>query len=135
MLAGDGSASERLPTPTWRHHPRLPAEAERRLYAAPARAGAEVQLDPPVDGDELGLAVTAADGGRIDVGVTERSTLTPRGRQRRQDLVRDLALERLRWLVLRIPAWRCLTEPRAAADGVAGLGAGVRFAGECHVLG
>lgn len=79
------------------------------------------QLKPVVDGYELDFAVTAADGRSIDVECDGTQHADARGRQRRQDLVRDLVLQRLGWQVLRFPAWRCLTEPRAAAQDVASV--------------
>ena len=79
------------------------------------------QLKPVVDGYELDFAVTAADGRSIDVECDGAQHADARGRQRRRDLVRDLVLQRLGWQVLRFPAWRCLTEPRAAAQDVASV--------------
>ncbi|WP_346623757.1 DUF559 domain-containing protein [Blastococcus montanus] len=137
VVAGDALALAQLPTPTLaaladvarREHPtpsptdredrRLHSEAEGRLYAALTEAGLEVQLKSLVDGYELDFAVTAADGRQIDVECDGTQHTDARGRQRRQHLVRDLVLQRLGWQVLRIPAWRCLTEPRAAAHDVA----------------
>jgi very-short-patch-repair endonuclease len=138
VVAGDAAALTQLPTPTLaalagaarRAHPtpspadredrRLHSETERRLYAALTEAGLSVQPKPVVDGYELDFAVTTADGRRIDVECDGTQHTDARGRQRRQDLVRDLVLQRLGWQVLRISAWRCLTEPRAAARDVAG---------------
>ncbi|MGY1709867.1 AAA domain-containing protein [Geodermatophilus sp. SYSU D00758] len=138
VVAGDASALAQLPTPTLavladvarREHPtpspadredrRLHSEAERRLYAALTDAGLSVQLKPVVDGYELDFAVITADGRQFDVECDGTQHTDARGRQRRQDLVRDLVLQRLGWRVLRVPAWRCLTEPGAAARDVAG---------------
>ncbi|MGY1793073.1 AAA domain-containing protein [Geodermatophilus sp. SYSU D00525] len=153
VVAGDALALAQLPTPTLaaladaarREHPtpssidrddrRLHSEAERRLYAALTEAGLEVQLKPVVDGYELDFAVVAADGRQIDVECDGTQHTDVRGRQRRQDLVRDLVLQRLGWQVLRIPAWRCLTEPRAAAHDVADAQGGHPVRGACAAPG
>jgi very-short-patch-repair endonuclease len=135
IVVGDSSALARLPVPTLhalaaaaarvrsstngdlREDARLHSESERRLFAALQAAGAEVRLKPVVSGYELDFAVRLANGRQLDVECDGGQHLDPRGRQRRRDLARDEVLQHLGWQVIRVPAWRCLTEPeRVAAE-------------------
>jgi very-short-patch-repair endonuclease len=95
------------------------SEAERRLYAAMLTAGMPVTAKPVVDGYELDFAIVTDGGVRIDVECDGGQHLDERGRQRRQDLARDHVLGKLGWIVLRVPAWRCLTDPDSVTADVA----------------
>lgn len=98
----------------------LHSEAERRLFGALSLRGRVLRLKPVVEGYELDFALdTPAGPVNIEVdGIHHRDV---RGRQRRQDLARDLVLERLGWKVVRVPAWRCLGAPDEAAEFVGRL--------------
>ncbi|HSP37595.1 MAG TPA: AAA domain-containing protein [Frankiaceae bacterium] len=100
---------------------RLHSEAEQRLHAALVAAGMTVELKPVVDGYELDFAVTTSGGRRLDIECDGIQHQDARGRQRRQDLTRDLVLQRLGWQVVRFPAWQCLAEPDRLAGVVADL--------------
>lgn len=91
----------------------LHSEAERRLYAALLRAGHTVRLKPVIEGYELDFAVDT-DEGVVNVEVDGTQHLDDRGRQRRQDLARDAILTNLGIRVIRIPAWRCLSDANGA---------------------
>jgi len=95
----------------------LHSEAEQRLFAALLHVGLTPISKPRVEGYELDFAVDAG-GILIDVEVDGTHHLDERGRQRRQDLARDLIIEGLGWRVLRFPAWLCLSDPEAAAAAV-----------------
>lgn len=96
----------------------LHSEAERRLFAALARAGMTARLKQVVEGYELDLVLEGQDG-PVDVEVDGSEHRDGRGRQRRQDLARDAILGRLGWRVVRVPAWRALSEPDAVARELA----------------
>jgi very-short-patch-repair endonuclease len=137
VVVGDATAVARLPVPTLqalvtaarpdgrvltddlREDRRLHSEAERRLFAALLAAGAEVVPKHVASGYELDFAVRQPDGRVVDVECDGAQHLDPRGRQRRQDLARDLVLRHLGWQVVRVPAWRCLTEPDRVAEEIA----------------
>jgi very-short-patch-repair endonuclease len=101
----------------------LHSEAERRLYAAFLNAGIAPRLKPLVEGYELDFAIDTPHG-PLNVEVDGIHHLDARGRQRRQDLARDAILQRLGWRVVRIPAWRCLTDPKLAAREILAAPAG-----------
>jgi very-short-patch-repair endonuclease len=96
----------------------LHSEAERRLFAALARAGVTARLKQVVEGYELDLVLEGPEG-PVDVEVDGGEHRDGRGRQRRQDLARDAILGRLGWRVVRVPAWRALSEPDAVARELA----------------
>lgn len=95
----------------------LHSKAERRLYSALSGSGVTVRLKPVVEGYELDFAIDTA-ARPVDVEVDGIHHLDTRGRQRRQDLARQAVLQRLRWQVIRLPAWRCLADPDDAARTV-----------------
>jgi very-short-patch-repair endonuclease len=137
IVVGDAAALAHLPVPTLSalaaatrtEHPgpavppgedrRLHSQAEQRLHAALSAAGVSAELKAVVDGYELDFAIVTADGRRFDIECDGAHHTDVRGRQRRQDLVRDLVLRRLGWQVRRFPAWRCLTEPDAVVTEIA----------------
>jgi very-short-patch-repair endonuclease len=99
-------------------NPDLASTAERRLYLALTGIGLRPELKPVVDGYELDFAIRTEDGRCLDIECDGTQHVDSRGRQRRQDLVRDHVLGRLGWTVLRYPAWRCLSEPDLVAEDV-----------------
>lgn len=119
-LAAAAHRDRTVATPDLREDPRLHSEAERRLFAALRSIGVEVVAKPVESGYELDFAVRRGDGRRLDVECDGAQHVDPRGRQRRQDLARDRVLEGLGWQVVRVPAWRCLTEPDLVAAEIAG---------------
>jgi len=137
VVVGDAGALADLPVPTLhalvaaargergrvtddpREDRRLHSEAERRLFTALRAVGSDVVPKRVVSGYELDFAVRQ-DGRQIDVECDGTQHLDPRGRQRRQDLARDLVLRHLGWEVARVPAWRCLTEPDRVAREITG---------------
>lgn len=98
----------------------LHSDSERRLYRALRSAGHAVRLKPTIEGYELDFAIDSARG-LLNIEVDGGHHLDDRGRQRRQDLVRDDILARLGIRVVRVPAWRCLAEPEGVADEVGHL--------------
>lgn len=87
----------------------LHSDAERHLYRALCSAGHQVRLKPVVEGYELDFTVEAI-GGVVNIEVDGEHHLDDRGRQRRQDLLRDAILTRLGIRVVRVPSWRCLAD-------------------------
>lgn len=96
----------------------LHSEAERRLYAALLRLGLTVQLKPVIEGYECDFTILTATG-ILDIEVDGTQHTDERGRQRRQDLARDAILNAIGVRVTRIPTWRCIQDPDAAARTVA----------------
>lgn len=92
----------------------LHSDAERRLFAALARAGWTPRLKDVVEGYELDLTLDTPTG-PLDIEVDGAHHQDVRGRQRRQDLARDAVLEGLGWRVIRVPAWRALAEADVVA--------------------
>lgn len=128
VVIGDKNAAERVPILAALHratleppvpvsivHPRenpaLHSESERRLYEALLRAGYAVDLKPLVEGFELDFAVSDGTSRWLNVECDGSQHTDVRGRQRRQDVKRDMILKSLGWTVVRVPAWRCLAEP------------------------
>jgi len=96
----------------------LHSEAERRLYAALLRLGLTVQLKPIIEGYECDFTILTPTG-ILDIEVDGTQHTDERGRQRRQDLARDAILNAIGVRVTRIPTWRCIHDPDAAARTVA----------------
>ena len=79
------------------------------------------KLKPSIEGYELDFAVTT-NAGPVNIEVDGIHHSDARGRQRRQDLGRDIVLHDLGWRVIRVPAWRCLAAPdHTAASIIRGL--------------
>jgi very-short-patch-repair endonuclease len=116
-MAREGAGAQRAEDEL-REQRALHSDAERRLFAALARAGLDPRLKQVVEGYELDITLEAP-AGPLDIEVDGAHHVDVRGRLRRQDLVRDAVLESLGWRVLRVPAWRALAEPEAVADEVA----------------
>jgi very-short-patch-repair endonuclease len=142
IVFGDHASIEKLPVPTLHallsaarvpdlelsaHAPTdadlaevadLHSDAERRLYAALLRLGLTVQLKPVIEGYECDFTIHTTTG-LLDIEVDGTQHTDERGRQRRQDLARDTILNSIGVRVIRIPAWRCIQDPEAAARTVA----------------
>jgi len=95
----------------------LDSLAEERLYrelvkleieATPKREVFHYKCDFVVEGESVAVNVEC-DG---------RHHLTECGRKRRQDIARDRLIESKGYDVVRVPAWRCLEEPRAVAEEI-----------------
>ena len=55
---------------------------------------------------------------RLNIEVDGDQHLDSRGYQRRQDLARDRILRKMGWDVMRIPAWRCFSDPQSALQEI-----------------
>ncbi|WP_425307152.1 DUF559 domain-containing protein [Flavimobilis marinus] len=95
----------------------LHSEAERRIFDALSRRGVVPDIKPVVEGYELDFALDGS-AGPINVEIDGTRHADPRGRQRRQDLLRDAVLEQIGWRVVRVPAWRAHAEAEAVAAEV-----------------
>ncbi len=102
---------------TWSGGRGLHSEAERRLFDALSRRGVVPDVKPVVEGYELDFALDGS-AGPVNLEVDGTHHADPRGRQRRQDLLRDAVLEQIGWRVVRVPAWRAHAEADAVAAEV-----------------
>ena len=93
---------------------RTDSESEARLLAAMRNAGMHPSAKLFVQGYELDFALLD-EGVRLNVEVDGDHHTDARGKLRRQDLARDRILAGAGWEVVRIPAWRCIWDPDAAA--------------------
>lgn len=96
---------------------RTDSESEARLLAAMRNAGMHPSAKLFVQGYELDFALLEQ-GARLNVEVDGDHHTDARGKLRRQDLARDRILTRAGWEVMRVPAWRCIWDPDAAAREV-----------------
>ncbi|MFV0307150.1 MAG: AAA domain-containing protein [Desertimonas sp.] len=96
--------------------------SEARLLESMHDCGLAPALKPYVEGFELDFAIVTPSV-QLNIEVDGSQHLDARGRQHRQDLVRDRVLTSLGWIVVRVPAWRCLEEPRTVAMEIARLAA------------
>ncbi len=96
---------------SWKVH----SDSERRLLDAMIDAGLAPIVKPVEEGYELDFALIV-DGLRLNVEVDGVHHVDARGRQRRQDVARDAVLAGLGWRVVRVPAWRCLSEAGTVAS-------------------
>ena len=95
-----------VPSPEIGKH-QVDSRTEARLLRAMRKAGFQPSAILPVEGYELDFALLG-EGIRLNVEVDGEHHIDDRGKQRRQDLVRDRVIARMGWDVLRIPAWRCV---------------------------
>ena len=93
------------------------SDAERLLLESMRRLGLKPIGKPDVEGFELDFAIMNGSF-KLNVEVDGEHHVDAIGRQRRSDLARDELLGRLGWKVLRIPAWRCHSDPDSAAAEV-----------------
>ena len=94
---------------------RTDSQAEKRLLDAMWSSGLipKAKSKVIVGGYELDFALE--DGPlRLNIEVDGDQHLDSRGYQRRQDLARDRILRKMGWDVMRIPAWRCFSDPQSA---------------------
>ena len=96
---------------------RTDSESEARLLAAMKSAGMHPSAKLFIQGYELDFALLE-EGVRLNVEVDGDHHTDARGKLRRQDLARDRILTRAGWEVMRVPAWRCIWDPDAAAREV-----------------
>jgi very-short-patch-repair endonuclease len=96
----------------------LHSEAEMRLFESLLRRGIEVVPKVRVQGYEADFVVYAGNT-IINLECDGRHHKDNRGRLRRQDRARDALIEAMGWRVLRVPAWRCLSEPGEVAKQLA----------------
>lgn len=96
---------------------RVDSEAERMLLEELRARGIEPAAKVGVAGYELDFAFVASDG-RLNIEVDGPLHERAGGEQRFADLARDRMLVARGWTVLRIPAWRCRTQPAECVDEV-----------------
>ncbi|MCP3912974.1 MAG: DUF559 domain-containing protein [Actinomycetia bacterium] len=95
------------------------SEAEKRLRDALWQVGLSPLVKPVVEGFELDFGFDGPGIRRTNVEVDGRQHVDTRGKQRRRDLTRDAILRAAGWQVLRVPAWRCLSEPDIVSGEIA----------------
>ena len=93
---------------------RTDSESEARLLAAMRNAGMHPSAKLFIQGYELDFALLEQ-GVRLNVEVDGDHHTDARGKLRRQDIARDRILAKAGWEIIRIPAWRCIWDPDAAA--------------------
>lgn len=101
-----------VPSPETGKH-RVDSRAEARLLRAMRNAGFQPSAKLPVRGYELDFALLEG-GLKVNVEVDGAHHIDDRGKRRRQDIVRDRVLAGMGWVVLRIPAWRCVWDVEGA---------------------
>jgi very-short-patch-repair endonuclease len=90
----------------------LHSEAESRLFEALSRRGLDVVPKMRVQGYEADFVIRAGKT-LINLECDGRHHQDSRGRLRRQDRARDALIQTMGWRVLRVPAWRCLSDPES----------------------
>ena len=93
---------------------RTDSESEARLLTAMRNAGMQPSAKLFIQGYELDFALLEQ-GVRLNVEVDGDHHTDARGKLRRQDIARDRILAKAGWEIIRIPAWRCIWDPDAAA--------------------
>ena len=93
---------------------RTDSESEARLLTAMRNAGMHPSAKLFIQGYELDFALLEQ-GVRLNVEVDGDHHTDARGKLRRQDIARDRILAKAGWEIIRIPAWRCIWDPDAAA--------------------
>ncbi len=97
---------------------RLDSLAEERLFEALTDRGVVSEPKVRVGGYACDFLVEGQDTA-INLECDGFQHRSSSGRLRRQDLARDRLVEGLGMRVLRVPAWRCLSEPEAVAEELA----------------
>ena len=93
---------------------RTDSESEARLLTTMRNAGMQPSAKLFIQGYELDFALLEQ-GIRLNVEVDGDHHTDARGKLRRQDIARDRILAKAGWEIIRIPAWRCIWDPDAAA--------------------
>lgn len=88
---------------------RTDSGAEKLLLQALRDADIHPYAKLVVEGYEMDFAILEG-ALKLNIEVDGDHHIDQRGKQVRQDIRRDRILERLNWQVMRVPAWRCLTE-------------------------
>lgn len=92
----------------------LHSEAEARLYEALLQEGLTVKPKKMVHGYECDF-VTGDEHLAVNIECDGVQHLDYLGRQRRQDLARDALLKASGLNVVRVPAWKCISDPTTVA--------------------
>ncbi len=93
----------------------LHSEAEKRLYEALVKKGIEVVLKARVQGYEADFVIVT-ENKIINIECDGRHHTDNAGRLRRQDRARDALIRAIGWDVIRVPAWKCLSDPDSIVD-------------------